>query len=188
MKITHWFPTALGEANMPTAYKEYEKLLPHIQKIKKGTDNCFYYYQIHKDKKFNTLNKWIFEKVQEFSNVHRFGKIKYEDSWFNDYKMFHANTPHVHNGSVFTAVYYLTGSMEDKSSMVIHSPVPSDMMNPRRMTPADPQRNLTDLTAEDIVITPSTGYLCIFRSYLWHEVPVKRNKLPRISLAYTFNV
>lgn len=187
MKLTYWFPTVLGESYMPNAYNEYKKLLPKIEKIKNKTEKCFYYYQIHKDKNFKKINNFVFKEVNEFSKQHNFGKIKFHDSWFNDYKKYDANTPHVHDGSVFTAVYFLVGHIDD-TALVIHKPSPPDMMNPRKTTPIDPQKNINHLTAEDIVIKPSTGYLCIFRSFLLHEVPVKRNEHNRISLAYTFNV
>lgn len=187
MKLSYWFPTVLGETHMPNAYKEYQKVLPKINKIKNNTEKCFYYYQVHKDKNFKKINDFVFKQVTEFSKKHSFGKITIHDSWFNDYKKHDANTPHVHLGSVFTAVYFLVGSLED-TALIIHSPNPPDMMNPRKTSPIDPQKNMNDLTAEDIIIKPSTGYLCIFRSSLLHQVPIKLNDLPRISLAYTFNV
>ena len=188
MKLTTWFPTALGESHMPDADKVYHKTIPHINKIIETNGNkCFNYYQVHKDKKLNTINNWVIKEVQKFSDAHVFGKIKIEDSWFNNYKKLDSNAPHAHIGSVFTAVYFLIGHLED-TSLIIHNPNPSDMMNPRKTTPKDPQRNMSNLTFEDIVIKPSTGYLCIFRSFLWHQVPTKDNDLPRLSIAYTFNV
>jgi uncharacterized protein (TIGR02466 family) len=188
MKVTHWFPTVLGEAQMENAEELSKKLIPVINKIKgKDKKKNFYYYQIHKDKKFKKINDFVFKHVSDFSKMHSYGQIKYHDSWFNDYQINSVNSPHSHDGSVFTAVYFLVGHIED-ASLIIHSPKPADMMNPRKSTPNDPHKNMNDLNSEHIIIKPNTGYLCIFRSYLWHEVPLKTNNLPRVSIAYTFNV
>jgi|TARA_R100001143_G_scaffold25639_1_gene25908 uncharacterized protein (TIGR02466 family) len=185
MKISYWFPTVLGEAHIPNAEKEHQRLLPHIHKIKGKKDECFNYYQVHKDKKFNNINKFVLTQVNEFSKQHRFGPMKVKDSWFNDYKKYNVNTSHAHPGSVFTAVYYLVGYIED-TSLVIHSPIPPDMMNPSDTTSNDPLKNINTLTSDDIIIKPSTGYVCIFRSFLSHEVPLKITDHRRISLSYTF--
>ena len=185
LKIGHWFPTALGEAYHPNPEKEYKRLLPHIDKIKGEKDECFNYYQLHKDKKFNNINKFVIAHVNEFSKKYNFGPMKVADSWFNDYMKYNVNSPHAHLGSIFTAVYYLVGYIED-IALVIHSPTPPDMMNPSELTAKYPVQNINPLTVEDIIIKPSTGYLCIFRSFLSHEVPLKITDHRRISLSYTF--
>jgi len=187
MRVSHWFPTVLGEAYLPNAEKVSKKLTPVIKKIVNNRDDTFYYYQIHRDKRFKVINDFVFKNVSDFSKMHSFGDITYHDSWFNDYKINTVNSPHHHDGSVFTAVYYLVGDIND-ASLVIHRPLPPDMMNPRKSTPDNPHNNMNKLTAEDIVIKPSPGYLCIFRSFLQHEVPLKTTNTPRISIAYTFNV
>jgi hypothetical protein len=64
MKLTTWFPTALGESYISDADKVYHKTIPYINKIMETNNNRgFNYYQVHKDKKFNTINKHKMEPI-----------------------------------------------------------------------------------------------------------------------------
>ncbi len=187
MNLTYWFPTVLGESTMPNADQEYKKLKPHIEKIVKKSGKCFNYYPIHKDKKFKNINDFVLKETTEYAKAHSFDAPTIQESWFNNYKPGDTNDPHTHAGSHLTAVFYLVGEKDD-SALLIYSPVPTDMSNPSKKTVTDPHNRSNPLTSETCIIKPSNGFLCIFRSFITHQVPLKVNKSPRISLTYTFNV
>jgi uncharacterized protein (TIGR02466 family) len=187
LKTDLFFPTILGHSFYPLADLENKTLESHINKLIKGSNKCFYYHALHKDKKFNNLTKWILDKATEFADLHKFAKPYVEESWFNYYRKHDSNSPHYHRGSVLSAVYFLEGTPED-SPLIIRSPLPPDMMNPRKITADNPTKDLSPYTIDEIVIKPKTGYLYIFRSYLQHEVSVKLNDSRRIALSYTFNI
>jgi uncharacterized protein (TIGR02466 family) len=187
MNLTYWFPTVLGESNMPNAQEEYIKLKPHIEKIVSKSKKCFNYYPIHKDKKFKRINEFVLKEVTEYAKAHSFDEPKIQESWFNNYGPGDLNDPHTHAGSHLTAVFYLVGQLDD-TALLIYSPVPTDMSNPSKKTVINPHNKSNPFTSETCIIKPSTGFLCIFRSFLIHQVPTKMSDAPRISLTYTFNV
>ena len=75
LKTDLFFPTILCHSSYPLADLENKTLESHINKLIKGSNKCFYYYALHKDKKFNNLTKWILEKATEFTDLHKFAKL-----------------------------------------------------------------------------------------------------------------
>jgi len=94
------------------------------------------------------------------------------EGWFLDYGIGGYQTPHTHPGSVWSGVYYL--SVETKN-------VP-----PAKLRLYDPRvRNFLKSSHDNIVkVTPSSGLLVVFPSWLEHDTQINKAENSRISIAF----
>lgn len=187
MNLNIWFPTVVGTSYFPGAGAYADRMTSHLEKIEDTSNQTFFPHKIHQDENFRLLNDWVKQEINKYCEAHTFKNLKVMNSWFNDYKKGDAQHSHFHPGSMITAVYFLKGSPDDVP-LVIKSPLPADMMNPRDVDPSRPDQNYNDLTAENLIIKPEQGLLVIFRSFIEHEVGLKITKEPRITITYLYSL
>ena len=187
-----WCPKVIGYVDNPN-HKKIDKKLIKIcnflqSKIKKGGDNwvsnktynTIGNYNLHKDKNFQELNKWIFSNVTEYAE-----KLNYESnlecvhSWFNIYKKYDYQEYHTHSFNTFSAVYFLKSN---KKSAKIFFKVDSDPSS----NDAKPKK-YNSLNSAVVWYEAIPGRLIIFRSNLSHCVERSEEEDTRISLAFNFN-
>ena len=100
-----WFPIAIGQIHCPFIDEVQSDYLKIISKFKYN-ENGFCYEDIHKNKKFSRLNKWITQSVNEYAQAHLY-KYKYEakDSWLLDYPIGKGQPFHAHHGYTISCVF-----------------------------------------------------------------------------------
>jgi len=191
--IEQWYPNLIGYCDY-SEHKKIEKILVKeclflSSKIKKGgknwisnnTYNTLDTYNILKNKKFNNLNKWVFNKVLEYSNHLKYqNNYKCNEGWFNIYKKYDYQEFHDHGKNTLSAVYFLKSNSEKYSKIWFKFNVNENLMDPT-----------TDssfiLTSPSAWYKPIPGRLLIFKSTLKHCVERQEDNDLRISLAYNFD-
>ena len=192
MYLQNLFPVAIGNLKNPDHLKIENSLIKECSeiknKIKKGGNNwdadlynTFGTFDLNESKKFKNLNKWIFEKVNQYANAIGYvnKNVKCKESWFNysiknDYQEKHEHYPYD-----ISAVYYLS--------------VPENSGNIKFYT-HEPQGVKENFVKENFYtwtnyyMKPEPGLLLIFKSNLTHGVSKNKSDKPRISLAYNFKV
>ena len=188
LNLQHWFPTTIGVVDCPFINEIVDDYIPLIKDMKFNRIG-FSYHQVHLDYKFNRLNTWITEQVNQYAKMHKFPKT-YEagESWVIDYQKGKGQPWHTHIGWTMSTVFYLTADENDMGTK-FRSPVYSDMANPLEIKPIDDGE--TDkynvLTFPTCVYKPVQGRLLIFRSYLEHSMANKESIDRRIIFSYNFN-
>lgn len=192
LNIQKVFPTLIATTINPNHSLIEEKLIKECFKIKKNivsggedwvsnkTYNTLGKHNIFFDKKFNQLNTFVLDSVNNFCDNLDINKkhISVEpDSWFNIYNEGDYQEYHRHPQSIISVVYFLK-SNKDSAKIYFKSPV-VDMMPPI-------YNKYTFDTFERIHFEPVPGLLLIFRSYLEHCVEKQKSKEKRITLAYNF--
>ena len=100
--IENWWPTQIGYYDNPNHYfiqtRLVKECLSLMKKTKKGgsswiSDTTYNtsdgFHEVHKNKKFNSLNKWILDKIREYiKETGMMYEINSMDSWFNVYKRY----------------------------------------------------------------------------------------------------
>jgi len=158
-------------------------------KIKKGGSNwssspyntCST-FDIHTDKSFDPITKWVYEEITNFANEIGFknNKINCTNSWFNFYtKHDHQEEhDHVEQRDDLIAVYFLTGS-KDSGDLILKPKVTNSLY-----TPIPAQDNI--FTWGSYMINTEPGKLIMFKGDMKHLVTQNNSKSYRISLAYNF--
>jgi hypothetical protein len=185
--IETWFPTTIGKAQCPFIDEVKDKYLKIISKFKYD-ENGFCGHLIHKDKKFDRLNKWITDQVNAYAIAHKY-KYTYEakDSWLLDYPVGKGQPLHTHDGYTISVCFILEGKEEDMPTSFKNPTV--DMKNPLKTRPHDlvNSEDYNSLTYPYCFYPPFPGRLIIFRSYLHHYVNPKETFDKRIIFSYNFD-
>ena len=188
--IENWWPTQIGYYDNPNhsfiETRLVKECLSLMKKTKKGgsswiSDTTYNtsdgFHEVHKNNKFNSLNKWILDKVKEYiKETGMTYKINSMDSWFNVYRQNDFQEYHEHYNSVLSCVYFLK-SNNKSSSLIIKSPA-TDFRNIGH-------ENFLGINCP-VRYKSVAGRLVVFRSYLPHCVDKQKDKDFRISLAYNF--
>lgn len=190
-KLELWFPTVIyiEEELFPkeTNKKWTEKIQDISTQVPSGgeewegkTYNTHNKYNLVTDPAFNSLFEVITEHVHAYAREHNsIAKYKCDTAWANIAHSENFQEYHTHDGSVFSAVYYVN-SPEGSGDIVFEDPRMPDMLPMRNI----PERNPISFTK--IGYQAHDGMLIIFRSYLRHCVQSGSNKEPRISIAMNF--
>ena len=184
--INTWFPVAIGQVYCPFINEIKDKYKNIIKKFEYN-HNGFCDYPLHKNKKFDKLNKWIVENVNKYAKAHLY-KDEYEikDSWILDYPIGKGQPFHAHHGFTISCVFYLDAQKND-SPTIFSNPF-IDMKNPTHTTLRNFQNIvLNDLTYQQCEYLCETGKLVIFRSNVLHAVDPKQIKEKRIVFSYNFD-
>ena len=96
------------------------------------------------------------------------------DSWFNWYQDRDFMFEHLHPNRRISGCYYYSSTGED-GDLKFRNPNPSQQFG---LFPSDLQGNT------DLIVTPRTGMLVLFPSWLWHRVAPNLGKETRISIAF----
>lgn len=128
---------------------------------------------------FNLKNN-ISNAIIEYSRFHGSSTKEYkcESMWLNYYSNGDHQEYHTHNGSIISAVYYV--SAPEYSGRIIFKDPFNDML---------PLKNLeigNQFSQSEIYYQPMERQLLIFRSYMPHMVEKCDNNIDRISYALNF--
>jgi len=138
---------------------EAEELKPFIAQFKLRIQNMCDAYAIHKHIKYKIENGWI--------NINKQG------GW---------NTPHCHLGT-FSAVYYAWAQPDQGPlQLVDRDNAKTSMFNPQTV------HSFNGANSSNHTITPSTGKLVIFPSWVLHYVESNPTEDERISLAFNISL
>lgn len=190
--IEIWFPVAIYRADnlfspeQNKIWKEY--VLDMKTKVKSGGQDWYGgTYTTHNtidlgnDEILKPLIQEINKHVDYFAAAHN-SKSTYKPghSWINVSLAGNYQEFHTHDGSVFSAVYYIS-SPEGSGRIIFVDPKQPDML---------PLRNISDrneLSYMKASYPAKEGSLIIFRSYLSHMVEPGTNTEERISLSINFD-
>lgn len=194
-KIELWFPVAIYQETDTISKEENDLLKQHSQYIKQtapsghdhwqgNTYTTHASYNILEDTKFSHIVNEITKHVNSFAKQHTSGT--YTDvytckhAWLNIAQEGNFQEYHSHNGSIFSAVYYVAAP-EGSGKIVFEDPKEPDMLPLKKLD----ERN--ELSFIKISYPAMEGFLIIFRSYLRHMVEAGTNKEDRISIALNFS-
>ncbi len=101
--------------------------------------------------------------------------------WINIMREHCTHSSHLHPLSVISGTFYLQ-TPKGSSGLKFEDPrLPQMMASPPRKQKAHPSNQ------RFITINPKEGDLILFESYLKHEVPPHRLKIPRISVSFNYD-
>ena len=135
---------------------------------------------------FKDLNKQVAEHVNKVfhRNAHNHFRLNLNEGWFNKNADVEIITPHKHQHSVYSAVYY---PFAIDSQINFQNPASSI----NYMLDYSHIKNFDEYIGDFHSETVRTGDLIIFKSGLWHWVPIlnKNNKgYDRYSVAYNTEI
>jgi len=188
LKIETWFPTVIGVSDCPfigDIKKSYNKIL----KTLKFTKNGLSYHQLHEDKRFNKLTKWVSDRVNDYAKIHNFeDDYQIGESWINDYRDNHPQPFHVHNGWTISANFIFNSDINDMRT-VFKSPRYVDMKNPIKSSPNRFSKlPLNEYTFKVVEYEPVEGRLLIFRSNTEHSTSNRLKKMKTKRIIFAFNL
>ena len=190
-KLEFWFPTVIYLEENLFSEEINKKWAEQIHKIAEQnpsggdewegkTYTTHNAYRLIDDLNFKSLIETVTEHVHEYAKEHNsIAEYKCSDAWVNIAKSENFQEYHTHDGSVFSAVYYVA-SPEGSGNIVFEDPRMPDMLPVKNI----PERN--SLSFVKVGYKTQGGMLVIFRSYLRHCVQTGSNKEPRISIAMNF--
>ena len=105
-------------------------------------------------------------------------KLEISSSWFTKTHKGEQSPMHDHKNCVFSAVYYY-GDYDDKvGNLIFKNPIVN--LTSYRLNVDKSNK----FNTYDIEITPQSGSLLIFPSYVSHKIDVHKSDIPRLSLAF----
>jgi uncharacterized protein (TIGR02466 family) len=189
--IELWFPTPIYiQKNLfPTSFnKEIEnEILKWPNTIPSGgtdweggTYTTHITHDLSESKLLEPVIECVTEHVNDFAKAHNsMYEYKMEHSWANISRPGNFQEFHTHDGSIFSAVYYVTVP-KGSGNIIFEDPRAPDML------PLKEIKDRNELSYVKVGYTPEVGTLVIFRSYVRHCVQTGTNVEPRISLALNY--
>lgn len=189
--VETWFPVSIFyKQNLITAeensiirnrcYEIYNSVSYFNNGWQGETYNTRATHNIKNDQAFHFLIKKITDNVDTFAKTlgsdHHY---RCTNGWVNIAKKGNYQEYHAHDGSIFSAVYYVSVP-EGSGNIVFEDPKQPDML---------PMKNIVEnnkLNFSYVSYPPEEGKLIIFRSYLRHLVEKGNNVEDRISLSFNF--
>ena len=105
-------------------------------------------------------------------------KLEISSSWFTKTHKGESSPMHDHKNCVFSAVYYY-GDYDDKvGNLIFKNPIVN--LTSYRLNVGKSNK----FNTYDIEVTPQSGSLLIFPSYVSHKIDVHKSDIPRLSLAF----
>ena len=105
-------------------------------------------------------------------------KLEISSSWFTKTHKGEQSPMHDHKNCVFSAVYYY-GDYDDKvGNLIFKNPIVN--LTSYRLNVGKSNK----FNTYDIEVTPQSGSLLIFPSYVSHKIDVHKSDIPRLSLAF----
>ena len=105
-------------------------------------------------------------------------ELEISSSWFTKTHKGEQSPMHDHKNCVFSAVYYY-GDYDDKvGNLIFKNPIVN--LTSYRLNVGKSNK----FNTYDIEITPQSGSLLIFPSYVSHKIDVHKSDIPRLSLAF----
>ena len=105
-------------------------------------------------------------------------ELEISSSWFTKTHKGESSPMHDHKNCVFSAVYYY-GDYDDKvANLIFKNPIVN--LTSYRLNVGKSNK----FNTYDIEITPQSGSLLIFPSYVSHKIDVHKSDIPRLSLAF----
>ncbi len=128
---------------------------------------------------FTELHTWIGLNLSAYLQVIEYpGSLELQDSWINSSGTGEFMFDHCHPGRSVSGCYYYRAE-SDQGALRFDNPNP---LVHQRLWPADLNSNLSAWA-----VTPKTGRLCLFPSWLRHRVGVNQSQTERISIAFNFS-
>ena len=170
---------------------EYEKTTKPRMRSNKGQDNFQskdILYNPDKKDPVNDLLGEIGNAVQYIHSQDREGYVTLSNAWFNINRKHGLNVRHNHPGSMYSGVVWLKApengghfvvSEESSRAMIQSEAFYGRHKNPTKVQPHWSVQNF---------IEPKEGKICVFPSFLEHEVLTNTTDEDRISLSFNFLV
>jgi len=192
MHLQNLFPVAIGMSKNSNHSKIENSLIKEClkikNKIKKGGNNwdadlynTFGTFDLKESEKFKILNKWVFEKVNQYANAIGYvnKNLEYYESWFNYSIKNDYQEKHEHYPCDISAVYYLSVP-ENSGNIKFYT------HEPKGVKETFIKENF--YTWKNYFVKPESGLLLMFKSNLTHGVSKNKSNEPRISLAYNYKI
>jgi len=191
-KIEMWFPVAIYTEDSLLSEENNNKLKDYClslqDTVSSGGDGWFGKtytthgsHELNTDPEFKDFLDIVLYHIHEYAKSHNCqATYKNQATWMNISTQGSYQEFHTHNGSIISAIYYVSAP-EGSGRVVFEDPKEPDMF-PLKGT----NQNKNNLSYTRISYTPAPGTLLIFRSYLRHLVEPGTNIDPRISIAMNF--
>ena len=105
-------------------------------------------------------------------------KLEISSSWFTKTHKGEQSPMHDHKNCVFSAVYYYGDYDDQVGNLIFKNPIVN--LTSYRLNVGKSNK----FNTYDIEITPQSGSLLIFPSYVSHKIDVHKSDIPRLSLAF----
>ena len=200
IQIETWFPIHMGHVVNPFHKEIEDELTQQCLKIKKSYKKEFEEYRdfsssysqgpaldwfrfqdassysLLEDQKFNRINNWIDDQVNEYAEQLAFyKKLKCVEGWFNIYEKYDYAGYHVHPPNVVSCVYFLNCEEETAGKLIFKNNNDAQgVFSSRAKSP------ITSVVSHN----PTPGKLVIFSSDLEHCAQQHLTDDLRITLAY----
>ena len=123
-----------------------------------------------------SLHLWFKQCVDEYQTA--LGEqdvLDFQTSWFNVFNQGDVSPVHIHKQCMVSGVYYVDATEQDGAWYAL--------------SPLEPYQQYRGTTSDDRTrVSPETGKLILFPSWLRHGVEQQRNTKPRISLAFNMDI
>lgn len=187
------FPVLVQVSDIEGAEALNEKLCKGIHELMKTEPNtkpdnwaCDLYTTIMNGKilldtpPFDSLIEIIRTEVREFALKLKLDIDNYplgvNECWLNVYTKGNSQDVHIHRNSIISGIYY-PKAPEGCADVLFHSPWAEQMLEPP-VTETDP------VNAPCYNVTPVSGRMVLFRSWLRHSVKLNTTDEERISIAF----
>jgi len=190
--IELWFPVAIYQHQTMFTDEQNKLWADYIEEIKKtstgkiwpgGTYTTHHTHDLRTDSQFKPLIMEINSHMHSFAK--EYGSMEtYVNGpvWGNVATKENSQEFHTHNGSIFSAVYYVTAP-EGSGSIIFEDPKEPDMLPVKNINKTNQNR----LSFSRIAYKPLAGKLLIFRSNIRHMVESGTNESSRISISMNFH-
>ena len=189
-KISLIFPTSLytvenlltKEENQNISNKviQLSNQVPNGDTWNCNTINSLGVYDLTNDSTFYKINKLVTEKVNDFARFYKSNHYyQITDSWYNISLPGSFQEGHTHPRSTFSCVYYPCVP-EKSGDLVLYNP-DSVSVSMRNLELIDTYNSMSH------TISPTEGFLIIFKSSIRHMVTLNKSEMTRISLSYNFD-
>jgi uncharacterized protein (TIGR02466 family) len=175
------FPTLLGYTLNFLNTKECSGVLKQLKKIKTFKHPCLtgkaastHTLQSSFSLDDNLRNK-LTQKINDYATQYGIAKLKLDNSWINIQSKKSLLIKHSHPNSIISGVLYLKA---DKNSSPLH------FYNPNPFLSFIDIKNITGINSPTYYVTPATGSLFLFPSWLLHGSEKLNNSKERIALSF----
>jgi uncharacterized protein (TIGR02466 family) len=155
-----------------------------IKKIKdNGDDNqCYIKYEESTNEEYSELFPTIQNIINALSNHYELNKLQITNAWINLDNSKSITGAHNHSESILSGVYYASAG-EGSGNLEFMSPVSASSYTFRPGS----RKNMNRFNSDSWTVTPETGKLIIFPSWLYHYVRLNTDNTNRISIAFNAN-
>jgi uncharacterized protein (TIGR02466 family) len=150
-----------------------------LDKVESAQDNNQSYIDYDEKDNYQDLFMQVQGRIDALSNHYELNKLQITNAWINVDNGISITGAHNHAQDVLSGVYYVSAG-EGSGNLEFLSPVTASSYVFGKGT----RTGMNRLNSDQWTITPQTGKLIIFPSWLYHYVRINTDTANRISIAF----